>query len=88
MTKPLPALLRNKPDLYAVLGVQISRGHDFTSGAALGHFESELSSGTRRYATWAQYWVQRFNVRDAHMDVTVLKTRPTGEGGLPTRLEI
>ncbi len=48
----------------------------------------EFWCGTCRYDTQAQCWVQSFIARAAHFDVTVLNTRPTGEGGTPKRLKI
>ncbi len=67
--------------VHTVLGIKISHGHDHTSCATLGHFEMEFWCGACSYDTWAQCWVQSFIVGAAHFDVTVLKVRPTGEGG-------
>ena len=63
---------------HTVLGVKISRRHDYTSYAPLGHFEVELRCGTRRYDTQAQCSVRRFIAGAAHFGARMLKTRPTG----------
>ncbi len=56
----------NKWSFYAVLGVKIGCGHDFTSNAILGCFELEFWDGTCRCDNWAQHWEQCFNVKTAH----------------------
>ncbi len=71
-----------------VLGIKISHGHDYTSYAALGHFEMEFQCGTRRYDTQTQCWVEGFIVRAAHFGARMLKSRPPREGGTPKRLKI